>query len=55
MPEFHTNLDMHTANTKHKHDLHVPNANLNSYKSSVPYKSSVLYRNPLLQQLKFVI
>jgi len=35
MPKFHTNSDMHTVNTKHKHDLHVPNANLNRYEKVV--------------------
>jgi len=37
MPKFDINLDMHTVNTKHKHHLHLPSANLNRYEKVVYY------------------
>jgi hypothetical protein len=45
MPKFHTNLDMHTVNTEHKHDLHVPNANLNRYEKVVNYTGIHFFNN----------
>jgi hypothetical protein len=35
--KFKTNSDMHIVNTRHKHDLHMLNANLTSYQKGAYY------------------
>jgi hypothetical protein len=37
MEKFQTNSDIHSINTRHKHDLHQPSANLTSYQKGAYY------------------
>jgi hypothetical protein len=37
MEKFQTISDIHIINTRHKHDLHHPNANLTSYQKGAYY------------------
>jgi hypothetical protein len=37
MEKFQTNSDIHNINTRHKHDLHQPSANLTSYQKGAYY------------------
>jgi hypothetical protein len=43
MEKFQTNSDSHGINTRHKHDLHMPNANLTSYQISTYYAGTKLF------------
>jgi hypothetical protein len=37
MEKFQTNSDIHSINTRHKHDLHQPSAKLTSYQKGAYY------------------
>jgi hypothetical protein len=43
MEKFQTNSDIHSLNTGHKHDLHMPNANLTSYQKGACYAGIKLF------------
>jgi hypothetical protein len=43
MEKFHTNSDIHNINTRHKHDLHEPSANLTSYQKGAYYVGITLF------------
>jgi hypothetical protein len=46
MEKFQTNSDIHNINTRHKHDLHQPSANLTSYQKGAYYAGIKLFTTP---------
>jgi hypothetical protein len=51
MEKFQTNSDIHSINTRHKHDLHQPCANLTSYQNGAYYAGFKLF-NTLPDSIK---
>jgi hypothetical protein len=51
MENFQTNSDIHSINTRHKHDLCMPNANLTSYQKGA-YHVGIKLFNPLSSNVK---
>jgi hypothetical protein len=43
MEKFQTKSDIHSINTRHKHDLHQPTANLTSYQIGAYYAGKKLF------------
>jgi hypothetical protein len=43
MEKFQTHSDIHNINTRHKHDLHQPSANLTSYQKGAHYAGTKLF------------
>jgi hypothetical protein len=43
--KFQTNSDIHNINTRHKHDLHQPSANLTSYQKGAYYAVIKLFNS----------
>jgi hypothetical protein len=43
MEKFRSNSDIHSINTRHKHDLHMPNANLTSYQKDAYHAQTKLF------------
>jgi hypothetical protein len=43
LEKFQTNSDIHSINTRHKHDLHMLNANLISYQKGLCYAGIKLF------------
>jgi hypothetical protein len=43
MKKFQTNSDIHSINTRHKHDLHMLNANLTTYQKGAYYAGIKLF------------
>jgi hypothetical protein len=43
MEKFQTNSDIYSTNTRHKHDLHMPNANLTTYQKGAFYAGIKLF------------
>lgn len=57
MEKFQTNSDIHGTNTRHKSDLHMPNANLTSYQKGIYYVGIKLFNNlpPSIKSLNYNI
>jgi hypothetical protein len=47
MEKFQTNSDIHNINTRHKHDLHQPSANLTIYQKGAYYAGIKLFKPAL--------
>jgi hypothetical protein len=45
METFQTNSDIHNINTRHKHDLYQPSANLTSYQEGAYYAGIKLFNS----------
>jgi hypothetical protein len=46
MEKFQTNSDIHNINTSHKHDLHMPNANLTTNQRGAYYAGIKVFNIP---------